>query len=723
MPFTEEQAPFFFGRDSEREIITANLMAARLTLLYGPSGVGKSSVLNAGVVHNLRQVGRAAVESGTRPEFAIVSFKNWRDDPLAALERTIEHEVRVIGRGAWFADRLQSCAEEIDADILVILDQFEEFFLYHPVEEGDRSFAAEFARAVNRRDLRASFLVSMREDSIAKLDSFKGRISNLFENRLSIDRLDRQQARQSIVKPIEQFNRLLAAPGQRYTIEPELVEAVLDQVRANPGLRDDTGKGRVRDDIDSGIETPHLQLVMTRLWQEELAANSTVLRLETLRRLGGAGEIVRKHVDSALDALSPAERDAAATIFQYLVTPAGTKIALGVEDLYPNAGMSATDLRSLLVKLSSGESRILTSVAPAPDQPARERYQIFHDVLAQKVLDWRSRYVKAKERAAAESVAAEERRKAEKESRAAARLRRLLVLVAALFVVTAIAAWVAWRQTKQANAGRQAAVQSRLEAEQSRAEAEAARHNADASRLDVLAANASNRALEAEKQKFQLSAQEAQARLAGRNEQANQLRAQVAAADTRAATERQKGDSLTAEAQKERNAAQQSTAQAEQLKTQVQAARSADTTPPAPVTAPPGPETTVKPLPTPAPDTGRPSEAPVAVVKPPVSGDYRETYRKAIDAKNRKHWDDAARLFQTAVQLNGTDTGERINVSGFGNIEPYVPKYYLGLSLKNLGKCGEAVQLFDESERDGAVQKTTLYKSLQQYRQECQKKH
>jgi len=38
---------FFFGREHEQNIITSNLLAERLTLLYGASGVGKSSVLRA----------------------------------------------------------------------------------------------------------------------------------------------------------------------------------------------------------------------------------------------------------------------------------------------------------------------------------------------------------------------------------------------------------------------------------------------------------------------------------------------------------------------------------------------------------------------------------------------------------------------------------------------------------------------------------------------------
>ena len=53
-PYTEADAAFFFGREAEGENVAANLLSARLTLLYGPSGVGKSSVLLAGVVSSLR---------------------------------------------------------------------------------------------------------------------------------------------------------------------------------------------------------------------------------------------------------------------------------------------------------------------------------------------------------------------------------------------------------------------------------------------------------------------------------------------------------------------------------------------------------------------------------------------------------------------------------------------------------------------------------------------
>jgi hypothetical protein len=89
VPYDEADTPFFFGREREREIISANLLSSRLTLLYGPSGVGKSSVLRAGVVSHLRDVARENAEPGKAGEFVVVLFDSWRDPPLPELLRHV----------------------------------------------------------------------------------------------------------------------------------------------------------------------------------------------------------------------------------------------------------------------------------------------------------------------------------------------------------------------------------------------------------------------------------------------------------------------------------------------------------------------------------------------------------------------------------------------------------------------------------------------------------
>ncbi|HVH57704.1 MAG TPA: hypothetical protein VM791_15680, partial [Vicinamibacterales bacterium] len=54
VPYTEDEARFFFGRENDQRVIISNSFASRLTILYGSSGVGKSSVLRAGVIRELR---------------------------------------------------------------------------------------------------------------------------------------------------------------------------------------------------------------------------------------------------------------------------------------------------------------------------------------------------------------------------------------------------------------------------------------------------------------------------------------------------------------------------------------------------------------------------------------------------------------------------------------------------------------------------------------------
>jgi WD40 repeat protein len=394
-PFEDSEldVQFFFGREQEREIIAANLMASRLTVLYGDTGVGKSSVLRAGVAHHLRKVARRNYEAHGEPELAVVVFDAWRDDPLVALAEAVADAVRGALGGrqlqppeeGTLVDQLQLWADVLGGDLYVILDQVEEYLLYHGADDGPGTFGAEFPETLDRTDLRINFLLSIREDALAKLDVFKGRVPNVLGNYLRLDHLDRRAARAAIVEPIAEYNRITQA--QPVEIETDLVEAVLDEVAAGKVELGQSGRGSVEGAVDeSRVETPFLQLVMQRLWEEERRAGSARLRLSTFRELGGAEQIVRDHLERALDALSAPEKDIAASMLDHLVTPSGTKIAHRTSDLAGYARVAESDLQPVLAKLE-GE-RILRSVAEAANGGS-SRHEIYHDVLASPVLGWK----------------------------------------------------------------------------------------------------------------------------------------------------------------------------------------------------------------------------------------------------------------------------------------------------------------------------------------------
>jgi predicted KAP-like P-loop ATPase len=110
-PFADNDADsfLFFGRARETETIVANLQAARITILFGPTGVGKTSVLRAGVAQRLRR----------------------------------EADVRVEIVDTWSGDAVQTLRSALTAngvdDLYVVLDQFEEYFNY---ARDDGEFAA-----------------------------------------------------------------------------------------------------------------------------------------------------------------------------------------------------------------------------------------------------------------------------------------------------------------------------------------------------------------------------------------------------------------------------------------------------------------------------------------------------------------------------------------------------------------------------------------------------
>ena len=424
-PFDDSplDALLFFGREREIEVIVANLMAARLTVLYGASGVGKTSLLRAGVAHRLRRAHGAIV----------VVLSSWTGDPVAELLDALEaaaaeatdRPAEPLRRDVPLADALSALTRRLDSDLYIVLDQFEEYFLYHEGETGPGTLAEELPEALRRGALRANFLLGIREDALARLDVLKPRIPNLFGNSLRLDRLDRIAGRAAILGPLERYNELVPAE-QQVSAEPRLVETVLEQVAVGRVDLGQSGRGGVDDQEDADrIEAPYLQLVLERLWEVETEQGSARLRLETLERLGGAAQIVEDHLERAMSELSSEEKDAAAAIYNHLVTPSGTKIAHRAGDLAGYAAVDEAETERVLNRLV--EERIVRAGENGAEGP---RYEIFHDVLAEAVLAWRTRHE-------ADRLVAAERRAA------ARRHRRMLVFAVVAAIVIAILAAIA----------------------------------------------------------------------------------------------------------------------------------------------------------------------------------------------------------------------------------------------------------------------------------------
>jgi WD40 repeat protein len=442
VPFDESDAPYFFGRQRECNLIVANLTASRLTLLYAASGVGKSSVLRAGVLPRLRQIAAESSDDFGVPDAAVVYIREWSLAPLDTITAEVLRAVsRVPGAAPvempgpprlgvpWLRDVLQCSGV---AAVYLVFDQFEEYFLYHPDDRGEDGLTGELGRILSTRDLPVNVLLSIREDALATLDRFKGRVPRLYDNYLRLAHLGRDAAREAIEGPRKHYNEVVP-PDSTMDIQPELIEALLHQVRAvAPEGVPSGGAADGRDDI----EAPYLQLVLTRLWEAERAGGSSVLRRSTLDELGGAQTIVHAHLNTVMAGLSPEQLEIAAAVFRYLVTPSGSKIALTAENLADWSGVPVSSVEEFLQSLSAGRQSILRPVSPMDGMTGPPRYEIFHDVMGGAVLDWRRQYVAQRAQAEAARKLIAEREEARAETQATRRrLRQTRLLAASLVIV------------------------------------------------------------------------------------------------------------------------------------------------------------------------------------------------------------------------------------------------------------------------------------------------
>lgn len=443
----EQDARLFFGRDKQIKEIIDRLKISRLTVLYGKSGVGKSSFLRAGVTYGLRRQMDKDIEKYGIPRFAVVTFPplkdsdssedsgqhqyTWYDQPLSNLRKHIQAELqetveKIFKRKnidpdeiSWpdpnlsFVETLEYWTELLAgqqegecAELFIILDQFEDYLLSHLLEDNgygkEETFARQFCRAVNNRRLYINFLISIRDSSFLQLSRFKGRIPDVMSRGWELEPLDWNSGQEVIEKTVEKYNELYGVNAP-VVCEDKLVEEVLKGIWNEPSLSE---KEQNIPDQDISlnkkyIEAPYLQIVMMRLcteesksWEKQDGSDERYLRADTLKRLGGVKGILYNHIDEKIKSLKEWEQDIAAKMFKYLVTSSGKRYAYSVGDLaaliYDNKDTESKRkaLTKILDKLADSKNRILRTVKSSNNGGDDQYYEVFYDVLAKSILDW-----------------------------------------------------------------------------------------------------------------------------------------------------------------------------------------------------------------------------------------------------------------------------------------------------------------------------------------------
>ena len=354
LPFHERHARQFYGRETEINGFLERLRESPILPVLGPSGMGKSSFVHAGVIPRLREQGTwllVNMRPGRRPlrtlatrllteESAVVSGTasgsdsgsffapaaspsatslNLGPEALVDAERLLLDELREAPSA--LALKLGRLAEGRRCRVLLFVDQLEEIFTLVEDEEVRETFIAALCEAADDPMGPVRVVFTLRED-------FLGRLAAVPATREALNRLT-----------------VLGSPG------PRALEEILTQPVVELGYRYDDP--RLVSQMVSTVQgeraaLPMLQFVGRVLWRHRDRNGKKLLR-KVYDEVGGVEGALAHHADGVLDRFADEQFQAAREIFLRLVTPEKTRRVLPRDQLLDGLPASADEVLDRLV--------------------------------------------------------------------------------------------------------------------------------------------------------------------------------------------------------------------------------------------------------------------------------------------------------------------------------------------------------------------------------------
>ncbi len=349
--FTEANAEFFFGREDEVAQMWRKLTSRRLLAVIGPSGVGKSSLLRAGLLPAAPGGwGTLVCQPGEGP-FASLA---------RALAPEFEGDPEAISKLVDIGDETAAVAivsrwRERHEQALLVVDQFEELFTLNPPEVQER-FAKLLARLA--RDADVHVLLSMRDDFLYRCHDHDA-LMPIFSELTPVKVPSPEDLRRALVQPAARLGYSFDDDG--------LADEMLEAVKGERGA------------------LPMLAFAVARLWEKRDTEKKELTRSE-YQAIGGVSGALAQHAESTLTAIGQDRLPIVRELFRNLVTAEGTRATREVENLlsvFPDAQReeAAQVLRRLI------DARLLTSFEEeaVEGNAGHHRVEVVHESL---LLSW-----------------------------------------------------------------------------------------------------------------------------------------------------------------------------------------------------------------------------------------------------------------------------------------------------------------------------------------------
>jgi tetratricopeptide (TPR) repeat protein len=462
--FTEETRAYFYGREDEVAELARRVQRKLLTVLFGQSGLGKTSILRAGLVPRLRGQGYC-------PVYVRVDYGRDAPEPAVQIKQAIARaathsgewtQVGVAAEGETLWEFLHHRDDVLRDEAgntlipLLIFDQFEEIFTLAQSDDFGRSRAAHFiadlADLVENRapkslevkldaddsmaerfDFARSdyrVLIALREDYLAPLEGLKASMPSITQNRLRLAPMTGSQALTAVMRP------------GKGLVSEEVAAAIVRFVAGGAEL------------ANAEVEPSLLSLICRELNDARIAQGREEMSLDLLA--GSHASILSNFYERAL-----ADQPAAVRriIEDQLLTASGFRENIAEERLVSelSAAGAAADTLAILV------NRRLLRIEERLDV---RRVELTHDVLCGVVKSSRDQRHERERGEATERLLAEQRERELAARRALVRARQVASVCAALAIGALVAAVLAYFSTQRAHNAERLAEQTRGQAEQ-----------------------------------------------------------------------------------------------------------------------------------------------------------------------------------------------------------------------------------------------------------------